>query len=308
MTDGPRNVGVSVRARLQNLARQRNVDFQLLLTHYVLERLLYRISISPHAQTFVLKGAMLFATWLSDPFRNTRDLDLLGYGSQDVDRMKLIFHDIFGLNIPTDDGVRFDVDKLSVAPIRANTSYGGLQVITNATIGGARLPVRVDIGFGDAVTPQPILTDYPVLLDFPAPKLMVYPRETVVAEKFEAIVALGLTNIRMKDFYDLAYVAKHFSFAGEQLVDAIKATFKRRGTTLPKEVPVALTEAFSGRAETHSLWKAFVIREAVADRFVDFSAVVNNIKDFLLPPVRAAADERSFISYWNEGGLWRTEK
>ena len=185
-------------------------------TRYALERLLYRLSISPHRDRFILKGAMLFVTWIADPFRPTRDLDLLGSGDNGAEAIAETFRVICAQPV-ADDGVIFDVASLEAAPIREEVEYGGVRVRTTAAIAGARIPIQVDIGFGDAVTPAPVEIDYPTLLDAPAPHLRAYPIETVVAEKFEALVALGMANSRLKDFYDLWLIAQTFEFRRSSL-------------------------------------------------------------------------------------------
>jgi predicted nucleotidyltransferase component of viral defense system len=193
-----RNIGASIRDRLLNLARERTQPFDLLLTRYVLERLLYRLSKSKYSERFVLKGAMLMAAWFDDPHRPTRDLDLLGFGEPDSETMLAAFQDICGIEL--DDGVVFDVKALSVDRIREELEYGGLRIRTNADIGRARVRVVIDIGFGDVVEPGIVETELPALLDLPAPRLRAYPREAVIAEKFHAMVALGRANSRMKTF------------------------------------------------------------------------------------------------------------
>lgn len=190
-----RNIGASVRARLLDRARREGADFQNILTRYALERLLYRISVSAARERFVLKGAMLFAAWIDDPFRPTGDLDLLGFGDDEAAQIATTFRDICSLDVAV-DGVAFDVEGLTATNIRENANYGGVRVRTSATIGGAKVPVQIDIGFGDAVTPNPVEIDYPTLLDGPPPHLRAYPAQTVVAEKFEALVSLGLANSR----------------------------------------------------------------------------------------------------------------
>lgn len=304
MTDKPAGIGASVRARLRHLAQKSATDFQLLLTRYVLERLLYRLSISSHRDEFVLKGAMLNAVWLANPFRNTRDLDLHARSAKDAAQLSKVFRDILSIPVPG-DGVVFDAKTLKAEPIRENVSYGGIRIATVALLGGARIPVRVDIGFGDAITPKPAIADYPVLLDHPKPRLRIYPRETVVAEKFEAMVALGLTNSRMKDFHDIAVLAAGFAFEGKLLAEAFAATFKRRGTPLPDEPPPALTAAFTGRAETIVQWKAFVTREAVQREFSDLDVIASLLRAFLLPPSSAASNGERFKKFWPPGGPWQ---
>jgi len=297
MADKPRNFGASVRDRLRNIARKSGMDFQLLLTRYVLERLLYRLGASDYRDEFILKGAMLCAMWL-DPFRNTRDLDLLARREPDAARAVEVFQEIC-LTVVPNDGVVFDAENVKAVPIRDN---GGIRITTVATLGGARVPVRVDIGFGDVVTP--VSVDYPALLDLPHPRLMAYPRETVVAEKFEAIVALGLTNSRMKDFHDVALLANSFAFDGQLLTSAVAATFRRRGTSMPAEPPPALSDAFAKRPETVALWRAFVTREAIAEGYSDLEAIVQILRSFLMAPAAAAADGQSFALHWAPRGPW----
>ena len=204
------NITASVRARLQNVARARQANFQRILTQYALERLLFRLSISPHNDWFVLKGAMLYAAWLEDPFRTTRDLDLLSFGEPEAQHLVQVFREIFDQAVQ-DDGMSFDSDRMVAEPIRGDQLYGGFRVISSAYLGTAIIPIQIDIGFDDVVTPGPSEVQYPVLLDHPAPKLKAYPSETVVAEKFEAMVALDLANSRMKDFYDLLAMSRLFT-------------------------------------------------------------------------------------------------
>jgi predicted nucleotidyltransferase component of viral defense system len=237
-----RNMGASVRDRLRSLATERGQPLELLLTRYVLERLLYRLSTTKHRERFVLKGAMLLAIWFDDPLRPTRDLDLLGFGDPDPEAMLDIFREICAVKLP--DGVEFDVAGLAIDRIREETEYGGLRIRTSATIGGAKVRVVIDIGFGDAVEPGIVDGELPVLLDLPAPRVRAYPREAVVAEKFQAMVMLGRANSRMKDLYDVWVLARSYEFKGDNLARAIAATFAARKTAIPAEPPDALTRAF----------------------------------------------------------------
>ena len=211
----PTNMGASVRARLLKLSKDRNQPFQLLLTRYVLERLLYRLSGTAHRDRFVLKGAMLMTAWFEDPFRPTQDLDLLGTGTPDPDAMLGIFREICA--VEANDGVVFDVQALAIDRVREELEYGGLRIKTNATVDGARIRVLIDIGFGDAVEPGLDDLDLPVLLDLPSPRLRAYPQETVIAEKFQAMVMLGRANSRMKDLYDIWVLSRCYEFTGDRL-------------------------------------------------------------------------------------------
>ena len=197
-----KNTAVSVRDRLLKLARQRGEDFQLILTRYGLERILYRLSQSEHCNQFILKGAMLFSLWSTETHRPTRDVDLLGFGESDEATLQQIFSDLCRVPVE-DDGLLFLADSIRVESIRDATEYGGVRVTLLGYLADARIPVQADIGFGDVVTPEPEQIEYPTLLEYPAPSLRAYPRETVVAEKYQALVNLGIANSRMKDFYDL---------------------------------------------------------------------------------------------------------
>ncbi|MFH3479059.1 nucleotidyl transferase AbiEii/AbiGii toxin family protein [Xanthobacter variabilis] len=294
-----KNVGASVRARLLDRSRVERTDFQILLTRYALERLLYRLSQSPHRDRFVLKGAMLFVTWVEDPFRPTRDLDFLGYGESSPEAIGGTFREICGQPVD-DDGVEFDIGAITAVPIREDVEYGGIRVRTSATIAGARVPIQVDIGFGDAVTPGPVEIVYPPLLDAPAPRLRAYPVTTVVAEKFQALVLLGIANSRLKDFYDLWLIAQTFEFDRASLAEAVRQTFARRVTMLPTEKPIGLSGAYVeawGRQ-----WRAFLGRERMASAPTDLAVVVSDLAGFLLPLIAPAErDER-----WKPGEGWRT--
>lgn len=274
-----KNLGASVRARLLNLSKENRQSFDLVLTRFALERLLYRLSQSAHAERFVLKGAMLMMSWFDDPYRGTRDLDLLGFGDPGEEAMLATFRDILSQNV--DDGVEFDPDTLRVDRIREELEYGGLRLRVLASVGGARIKLTIDIGFGDALEPAPEIIEYPVMLDLPAPRLRGYARETVIAEKFQAMVALGRANSRMKDFYDIWILSQSFDFDGDRLARAIAATFARRGTAIPHELPDALTQAFAEDQLKQRQWEVFL--DSVATARKPLQAVVQEIADFLMP-------------------------
>jgi predicted nucleotidyltransferase component of viral defense system len=279
-----RDIGASVRARLLNLARDRGQVFDLLLTRYALERLLYRLSISPHRDRFVLKGAMLVTTWFDDPHRPTRDLDLLGYGDASSEAMRTVWTDI--CEIETNDGIAFDRKTLSIGPIREDLKYGGLRLQMIAILARARISITVDIGFGDATEPGIEEIDLPVLLDFPVPHLRAYPRETVVAEKFHAMATLGLANSRMKDFYDVWVLSKTYKFDSDRLAQAIAATFARRETEVPATLPDAFTTEFSRNTSKQQQWSAFV-RDLSAET-PSLEKVISDLAAFMHPIATAA--------------------
>jgi predicted nucleotidyltransferase component of viral defense system len=282
----PRDVGASVRARLLTLARQKGQAFELLLTRYANERLLHRLSLSPHRNRFVLKGAMLMTTWFDDPHRPTRDVDFLGYGDSAPDAMLVTFREICAIEV--NDGMVFDIDALRVELIREELEYGGLRLRTTGSLAGARITVIIDIGFGDAIEPGIDKVNLPVLLDLPQPRLRVYARETVIAEKFQAMVMLGLANSRMKDFYDVWILSRSYDFENDRLPRAIAATFERRGTAIPLEAPLALTQAFAFDSGKQLQWTAFV--RDLAIEIPALETVVTDLAGFLMPNAQRARE------------------
>lgn len=299
---GKKDVAASVRARLLRLAEDRSEDFQLVLTRYVNERLLYRLSASRHGKQFVLKGAALFTLWTGRPHRATRDLDLLGFGSLGENVVHAMFTEILAGD-DQHDGVHFDLGTLTAGPIREDQEYGGVRVTCIAHVTTAKVRVQVDIGIGDAITPEAEWVDFPALLDFQAPRLRVYPRETVVAEKLEAMVQLGMANSRMKDFYDLAFLAESFAFDGEILVRAIRATFERRMTPLPTALPVALSAEFTADVAKISQWRAFS-RKSNAKEVGSLDTTMARIREFAMPVLAAAVAAGPLPLSWPAGGPW----
>lgn len=304
MTRPPRDIAASVRRRLLDLARMRQEEFQTVLTRYALERFLYRLAMSPHGDEFVLKGAMLFAVWTGEMHRATWDIDLLGRGEPEAGRIAKLFAGVCRVRV-ADDGLVFDDGSIRVDRIREDLPYEGRRVRVAGRLGAAGIRLQIDVGFGDAVRPPPRKLPLPTLLDQPAPVLKSYPREAVVAEKLNAMVTLGMANSRMKDFYDLWVLAMRFPFEGRVLTDAIRTTFRRRGTRLPPDEPLALTDVFADDAVKQVQWKAFVRRSRLRPDDPGLPAVVEALRGFLLPPVRAAAAGTAFDAAWGPGGPWR---
>ena len=300
--DNPRNVAASVRQRLLNHATTAKVDPNLVLIWYALERLLYRLSVSKHRDQFILKGALLFRIWAGSNFRPTKDLDLLGFLREEMDLVREIFAAICAQRVEDDDGLVFDTATLGVTEIREDQAYGGLRVSVRALLGTARIPLQIDIGFGDAVTPAATTEEFPSILDQPPAIIRAYPRETVVAEKYEAIVRFGMTNSRMKDYHDLWFLPGRFQFDGRTLAAAIRATFDRRGTELPKETALGLTRTFATDAAHVRQWAAFVARIG-AEAPEELSDAVDAIAAFLLPPSQAIMASTHFDARW-DGGRW----
>lgn len=252
-----RNLAASIRARLKQRADTRKQDFNLILTHYGLERLLYRLSISPLAGNYLLKGALLFSLWYDRPHRPTRDADLLGFGPADIDSAVAAFREICAMEV--EDGIAFDLASVKGSVIRKEAGYGGVRIDLLAKLDGARITLQVGIGFGDAVTPAPELVSYPVLLeDLPAPQLRSYPKYTVVAEKFHAVCLLGMANTRMKDYFDLWVLLTEGALESTELRRAIDATFARRQLQVPDTTPSGLSDAFAQDAVKTAQWIAFL--------------------------------------------------
>lgn len=298
-----RNIGASVRNRLLTRARDTLQDFDLVLTRYALERLLYRVSISQHAEQFLLKGALLFGVWFDLPHRPTRDADLLGLESTDLRRLEAIFQDVCSLEF--EDGLVFQRDSVEATEIRKEANYAGVRITLLGFIDGARCHLQVDIGFGDAVTPGPEEVLYPVMLpEFAAPKLRVYPRYTVVAEKLEALASIGMANSRMKDYFDLWVLSRQMEFDGEMLRRAITATFERRRTLLAPGVPVGLTEMFSLDTGKQTQWNAFLRKNRLEAQSLD--GVVQSLRPFLLPVMSFADSPTPYLQHWPAGGPWQS--
>ena len=254
-----RNLAASIRARLKQHADITRQDFNLTLTHYGLERLLYRLSVSAYASNYLLKGALLFSLWYEQPHRPTRDVDLLGFGPDDIDTAVAVFREI--CQIEVEDGIAFDPASVKGSVIRKEAGYGGVRIDLQAKLDSARIALQVDIGFGDAVTPAPESVSYPVLLDdLPAPQLRTYPKFTVVAEKFHAMCLLGIVNTRMKDYFDLWILLSEDALETAELRRAIEATFNRRKLAMPSTLPSGLSDAFVQDAAKQRQWAAFLKR------------------------------------------------
>ena len=299
-----KNLAASVHQRLLNLDPQRSHDFTPVLRRYAFERWLYRLGKSDYAERFIMKGAMLFALWIRETPRTTRDLDLLGFGDLSADSIRTAFSKIGRMEVEP-DGLSFDDKNMTVEPIRDETGYQGHSVKFAAHMGNIRIPLQVDIGIGDAVWPEPEYVIYPTLLDMPAPRIKAYRRETSIAEKLEAIIELGALNSRMKDFYDIVILADRFSFKGEDLKKAILETFKGRKASPPSGLPVAFTEDFALDKDKNNQWKAFLRRIGRDSRSMPFPQFVLRMKTFLFPVLQAISDNRDFRTVWEPGGPWK---
>ncbi|MBK7707210.1 MAG: nucleotidyl transferase AbiEii/AbiGii toxin family protein [Acidobacteria bacterium] len=295
-----KDVASSVRARLTNLARERREELQSVLTRYGGERFLYRLSISEHRDRFFLKGATLFSLWFDTPHRPTRDLDLLGFGPNTISDVEDTVRSICSIKV--NDGL--DFSEFRAEPIRREEAYGGIRVKFSAKLGQAKISLQVDIGFGDAVTPGPAMIDFPTLLDLPAPRLKTYPKETVIAEKFEAMVKLGEANGRMKDFWDLNYLITECEFSGILVQSAIRATFRNRRNVPPVDVPIALTDQFFSNPNVAARWTGFINRNRI-ERSRDFSQVIGNLRIFFEPIIAHEANQARFEQNWSSISGWK---
>jgi len=282
-----RNLPASIQARLLLVARERGEEFQRTLTTYAVERFLYRLSCLPTRDTLWLKGARLFDLWFDSPQRATADVDFLGFGASDIPAVREAIAAI--CRQEADDGVSFDPDTLTVEPIREEARYGGLRARLVGRLGAMRCPIQLDIGFGDAVTPGPEEAAYPTLLhDLPAPRLKVYPKATVMAEKLEAVIHLGMANSRMKDFFDLRVLVRDGDVNDAELARAIRATFERRGTRIPDNVPIGLADEFSQDPQKLAQWAAFLRRNRLP--MIPLDEVIVEIREALLGPLREATN------------------
>ena len=280
------NLAESIRARLLNLSKSESSDFSTLLTRYALERFLYRISQSEYVNIFLLKGALLFALWYEMPHRPTRDIDLLGFGESDLLTMKRIFQEIS--SISCEDAICFDPSSITVDEIRKNTGYMGARVILSSELAKARCKIQIDIGFGDAVTPEPIEATYPVLInDLPAPCLRAYPVYTVIAEKLHAITMLGMANSRLKDYLDLSVMFDREELNADILARAIFATFTRRNTEIPRNLPIGLTDEFGNDVSRQSFWNVFLKKNELQPN--SLQDVIVTLRSHLEPVLNQAA-------------------
>ena len=255
MAKAPVNIAASVKQRLLNLARAEGRAYDVVLVRYALERLLYRLSISEHRGSFILKGGMLVTLWIDSGSRETRDADFLGHGDADPDHLRDVFAGV--LSIDAGDGLVFDTGGLRTTVIREEMEYGGVRLRADAYLEKSRIPVTIDIGFGDALADAARTMAYPSMLGMDEPEIRIYPPASVIAEKFQAMVALGIANGRMKDYFDLWAIPKSLEIAPDDLDAAIRATFERRGTAIPAERPPGLSEAMIADDAKRAQWRAY---------------------------------------------------
>lgn len=307
MNRGVTNVAASVHQRLLNLAREHKEEFNFLLTKYALERLLFRVSQSKHADVFVLKGALLFELWTEKRYRPTRDADFLASGENSLERLCGIFKEICDEPV-VDDGLRFDPASVRAERIREDADYEGVRVKFRGHLEKAAVSVQIDIGFGDVITPEATKVTFPSMLGFPKANLLAYPKETVVAEKFEAMVKLGMVNSRMKDFHDVRSLCQEFLFDGRTLSAAVWNTFSRRNPDNPgrvvEKMPLVFTPAFFEDENKQKQWVAWCRKNRGYVSDVSLKSVCLDIAEFLRPVLEALRDRQPFDRSWLPRGPW----
>ncbi len=296
------DIGASLRERLKQKAAGLGYDFQALLTHYALERLLYRLGRSKHRGRFLLKGALLFKVWYGQMVRSSMDADMLGEGSSDIPGLVKIFREL--CRVPVEpDGLEYLPDTVLGQEIRENAEYQGVRITMAAILSGARIHLQIDVGFGDAVVPRPKSIRYPVLLDLPAPSVKVYTPYTVIAEKLQTIVDKGLANSRMKDYYDIWYICRHSNIDGLTLSRAITATFKRRKTELPESLPEGLGDGFASDNAKQRQWTAFLKKNKPGE-ICKLAAAIKEMRIFLMPVAESLIERKAYNKIWHPGQGW----
>lgn len=302
MTRPAKNIPASVRQRLQDHARKANHPFQEVLEYYAMERFLFRLASSPASDRFVLKGALMFVAWGAHGFRPTRDIDLLARMPNDAEAIASVVREACLIGVP-EDGMAFDPASVRAGVIKEGADYEGVRVTFRASLQNARVAMQIDVGFGDVVTPRPVDTVYPTILSFSPPQLAGYTRETAIAEKFEAMVHLGLLNSRMKDFFDVWLLSSQFAFDGATLAAAVGRTFANRKTAV-EAGSLALTAGFSGDPAKQTQWAGFLRKLRTTEAPTRLGEVTGAIAEFLLPVVESIRDGRPFDRIWQPGGPW----
>jgi predicted nucleotidyltransferase component of viral defense system len=298
-----KDVAASVRQKLLNNAKSTNRPFQEVLQYFAMERFLYRLAQSPYADKFVLKGALMFTVWGAPATRPTKDIDFLARTENTIAAVVPIIRAVCTQPVEP-DGLVFDDRTVEGALIKEDADYEGIRVTFLATLQNARVSMQLDLGYGDVVVPSPKMAEYPVILDLPAPRVRAYSRETVVAEKFEAMVKLGQLNSRMKDFFDLWLLSRQFDFDGVTLATAIGKTFENRKTQIPTEA-LALSSAFADDPTKQTQWKGFLRKARLEKAPEDLHDVLDALREFLQPVAGAAREELDFTRTWNAPGPWR---
>lgn len=295
------NLPASIHQLLLNKARQTHRPFNEVLQYYAMERFLYRLSRSPYADRFILKGALMFRIWDLESYRPTMDIDLSGRTANDVENLVAIFKEVSSQQVEP-DGLIFNPESVRGVRIAEEANYAGARIRLQVNLGAARVSVQLDIGFGDVIVPPPELVEYPTILDFPPPRLKGYNKESVVAEKFESMVALGILNSRMKDYFDIWTLCRRFDFDGHTVSQAIAKTFSNRHTEIDPN-PVGLSVRFSEDPAKAAQWRGFV-RKGGLQNSPDLKTVVTSIAGFLIPVATALVKKNDLRGNWHAPGPW----
>jgi hypothetical protein len=299
-----KNIQASIRARLQNIAKETGRPFSEILQYFGMERFLYRFGCSEYTDKFVLKGALMFTVWRVPERRTTLDIDFATQYNNQIETIERIIKKVCEVSA-TPDGLIFDPRTIKGKRIKENADYEGVRVKFRGFLGRSRITMQIDVAFGDIIYPKPSIIDYPVILDLPKPHLKGYTPESIVSEKFEAIVKLGALNSRMKDFYDLLLISRQFEFDGTKLNEALKRTFSHRKTPLPAHKPLFAEEIYDESSDRQTLWKAFLKKEAIKHVPEKLNDAAKEIEKFLIMPLEAINNGRKFNKTWKTAGPWK---
>ena len=292
----------SIHQKLLNLRDRANRPFNELLQHFFIERFLYRLSQSKYQDRFILKGGLMLKAWYGVEARPTKDIDMLARVNNSIDNLKNIVQEIIAVSVPN-DGIVFDPDTIVGEEIRKDAEYLGVRIILKGRFDKIPVHIQIDLGFGDMVSPKPNWIDYPQLLDFGSPHLQAYSPETLIAEKYHAIAELGIFNTRMKDFFDIYFLAQNSNFFGEILASSIATTFNTRSTTIPQNLPIAFSDTFYRDSEKLKQWKSFLDKSDLP--FVDLEQLIELLVKFLMPISKALANKQPFNLNWSPNNYWQ---
>ena len=299
-----KNIEASVKAQLQNKAKETNRPFAEVLQYYGIERFLYRVSQSKYTDKLILKGALMFTVWHVPERRTTLDIDFLALYDNQIDSIEKMIKDFCKTTV-VQDGLVFDPANVKGQRIKEDAEYEGVRVKFLGLLDRSRIPMQIDIGFGDSIYPKAKEIEYPVILDLPKPKIKGYPAESVISEKFEAMVKLGLLNSRMKDFYDIWLMMRQFKFSGSKLAEALKRTFEHRKTPLPEKSPLFAEEIYDEKSDRQTLWKAFLAKGEIQHAPEKLSVVANDIEGFLIQPIQTIIKKEKLNKVWEAPGKWK---
>ncbi|MDD5687751.1 MAG: nucleotidyl transferase AbiEii/AbiGii toxin family protein [Elusimicrobia bacterium] len=304
MKENVKNIEASIRARLQSKAKETNRPFSEILQYYGMERFLYRFSCSKYTNKFILKGALMFTVWQIPERRTTLDIDFLARFDNQVSHIEKVVKDVCNISV-VPDGLVFDSGTVSGQKIKENADYEGVRVKFLGFLERSRISMQIDVGFGDIIYPNPKNIEYPSILDLPKPHIKGYTIESVVSEKFEAMVKLGLLNSRMKDFYDIWVMIHQFDFNGSEIIEALKKTFKHRKTILPECKPLFAEEIYNEKSDRQTLWQAFLKKGDIEHAPDKLHTIAIEIEKFLVEPINASISNKEFKKTWSVSGQWK---